>query len=170
MTGLSPPSEPSPTCSIITKTKSACSWPRPNTAIEWADDSAHPDTIFAASVEAFRGKQLDANNFVAFLNAFGANPEPQASGLELKVIKDENLTGVLLKIRLLSGKAPTQEWNFNKWITLDGKTIHRSGGGDLVGRYSEAGSAVNFTEAVATALAARPETPFEIWFHISASH
>ena len=140
------------------------------TAIEWADNSAKPSTYFEKSVEAFRGKPLDAKFFVAFLDDFGAAPELQASGLELEAVKDENLTGVLLKIRLLPGTAPThsQIWDFSKRVVLDGKTIHRSGGGDLGGRDSQAGSSVNFTESVAKALAASPKTPFEIWFHIAA--
>ena len=140
------------------------------TAIEWADNSAKPSTNFAASVEAFHGMPLDAKKLVAFLDAFGANPEPQASGLELEAVKDENLTGVLLKIRLLPGTSPTdsQIWDFDKRIVLDGKTLNRSGGGDLVGPYFDAGSSVNFTEDVAKVLAAGPETPFEIWFHLAA--
>ena len=140
------------------------------TAIAWADNSAKPGTNFAASVEAFRGKPLDAKKLVAFLDGFGAMPEPQASGLELEAVKDENLTGVLLKICLLPGTAPknSQSWDFSKRVVLDGKTLNRSGGGDSVGPYFNAGSSVNFTEDVARALAARPETPFEICFHLAS--
>ena len=139
------------------------------TAIEWEGNSAKPSANFAASVAAFRGKPLDAKKLIAFLDGFGANPEPQASGLELEAVKDENLTGVLLKICLLPGTAPknSQSWDFSKRVVLDGKTLSRSGGGDSVGQYSQAGSSGNFTESVAEALAAGPETPFEIWFHLA---
>lgn len=140
------------------------------TAIEWATNSAKPSTNFAASVEAFRDKPLDAKKFVAFLDDYGINPEPQASGLELKITKDVNLTGVMMKIRLLPGKLPRnlQLWDFDKQILIDGKTIHSSGGGSLTRQYFDAGSAVNFTEGVEKALAAKPEMPFEIRFHVAA--
>ena len=77
------------------------------TSIEWATNSAKPDTNFLANVVEFRGKPLDAAKLVALLDHFGAKPEPNASGLELKITKDVNLTGVRMWIRLLPGVAPT---------------------------------------------------------------
>lgn len=134
------------------------------TAIEWATNSVKPGTNFAASVEAFRSQLLDAKKLVAFLDGYGTNPEPQASGLELRITKDEDLTGVVMKIRLLPGTPPwnSRAWDFDSWVIIDGKTIHHSGGGFI------SGSSGDFTEDVAKALAAGPQTPFAIRFHLVA--
>jgi hypothetical protein len=140
------------------------------TAIEWAKDSAKPSPDFAARVDAFRGKLLDTNHLVAFLSALGKNPEPQCSGVEFEAIKADDLTGVRLTIRLLPGTPPTerQGWNFDRRITLGRKTLERTGGGDSVGKYSQAGSSGWFPDTLSKILAAEPETPFEIWFQIKA--
>jgi hypothetical protein len=134
------------------------------TAIEWATNSAKPGTNFAASVEAFRGQPLDAKKLVAFLDGYGINPEPQASGIELKITKDEDLTGVMMKIRLLPGTLPRNPrlWDYGSWVIIDGKTIHHQGGGFIPA------SSGDFTEGVAKALAAKPETPFAIRFNLAA--
>ena len=75
-----------------------------------------------------------------------------------------------MKIRLLPGTPPwySRAWDFDKQITIDGKTIHGSGGESPAGQHFDAGSAVNFKEGVEKALVAKPETPFAIRFHLVA--
>ena len=139
------------------------------TSINWADDSAKPSTNFVAGVNEFQGKPLDAKKLVAFLDSYGANPEQLAAGVELTITKDEDMTGVTMKIRLLRGYVPwnLQLWDFEKYIIIDGKTIYHTGGGSSVGQYFDAGSSGNFAEYVEKALAAGPETSFEIRFHLT---
>ena len=141
------------------------------TSIEWATDSAKPGADFTARIEAFRDKLLDTNHLVAFLSALGTNPEPQCSGIEFKAVKDDDLTGVKFTIRLLPGTPPDsgrQSWNFDRRITLGRKTLERTGGSDIAGKYSRAGSSGWFPDTLSKILAADPETPFEIWFQLKA--
>jgi hypothetical protein len=138
------------------------------TAIEWAADSAKPEAVFAARVEAFRDKLLDTNTLVPFLAALATHPEPQFSGLVFKANKDEDLTGVRFKISLLAGTPPAEgkEWDFASGVILNRKNLEGRGGQDLVGKYSTAATD-GFPEAVAKALAAAPETPYEINFRLA---
>jgi hypothetical protein len=50
-------------------------------------------------------------------------------------------------------------------VTVGGKALEGTAGGDTAGKYSSA-AAGNFPTAVAKALAAEPETPFEINFRL----
>jgi hypothetical protein len=137
------------------------------TAIEWTEDSAKPSPGFAARVDAFQNKLLDTNSLVAFLAALGTHPEPDFSGIKFKAVKDRDLTGVRFTIRLLPGTPPPQGqgWSFGRGVTVGGKALEGTAGGDTAGKYSSA-AAGNFPTAVAKALAAEPETSFEINFRL----
>ena len=143
------------------------------TAIEWETNSATPEPGFAAKVEEFRGKPLTAQNLTAFLSGYGTHPEPRTSGLAVTITRDEDLTGMRFSIRLTAGIPPrdsAESWNFNRRIILASKTTHQTGGGDIAGRYSGAGSDNSFVRDLTTALRADPRTALAIWFSFKAPY
>lgn len=74
------------------------------TAIEWARDSAKPDAAMEARIDALKDKPLDADTFVDVLTSFAANPVYGAGGLDLRAIRNEDLTGVVIRARLMAGE------------------------------------------------------------------
>ena len=134
------------------------------TAVEWAENSAKPSVDFAALVDSFRNKPLEISKLVSLLAGFAAKPDTQTSGIEFKAIKDEDLTGVLITVRLLRGTPPTesQGWDVNERVTLGRKSLHGSSGSGILSAYSATNQWDDFAEAAAKALAAEPKMPFEI--------
>jgi hypothetical protein len=134
------------------------------TTVEWAESSAKPSADFTARVDGFRNKPLEVGKLISLFAGFAAKPEPQASGIEFKAIKDEDLTGVLVTVRLLPGTPPTesQGWHVNERVTLGRKSLHGSSGSGILSAYSATNEWDDFAEAVAKALAAEPKMSFEI--------
>jgi len=134
------------------------------TAVKWTKNGVQPSRDLNARIDAFKNKPLEVNKIVALLTGFAAKSEPKASGIEFKAIKGEDLTGVLLMVRLLPGAPPTesQGWSVNERVTLGRNNIHGSSGGGTLDAYSTISHWDDFAEAASKALAAEPKTPFEI--------
>jgi len=143
------------------------------TAIKWTPDTVKPTDVFAAQVEAFKDKFLVATNFVDLITSYGAKPAPHTAGLVLKARKDSDLTGIILSVRLLPGKPPTdgQHWkriNISQHVTLGQKNLceaYSSGDGEGIETDSSSSSAsiwTDFREAATAAITGPPETPFVI--------
>jgi hypothetical protein len=140
------------------------------TGIDWAEHSVKPGASFAEAVNALKDKPLEPNELAAFFAHFAGKPQPDTSGVEFKAIKDEDLTGVLLTLRLLPGTPPTksQGWNVHERVTLGRKSLLGSSGNGILGSYSNLHHWNDFADAVAKAVAAAPETPFEISVGLTA--
>lgn len=116
---------------------------------------------------AFKNTGLTADGLVGFLVGFAVKPE--GKGIEVSAVKNEDLSGVLLVIRLLPG---TQNNSESKCVTserviVSGKSIYGSGGGGTPEAYSDPKQWKDFSNAVTKALATGAETPFEISVRIA---
>ena len=76
--------------------------------IEWSPDTIPPREAFASRISSFRSKILDADDLAHLLWEFINRPETNAHGLQLEAIKDEDLTGVRLIVKLFHDKP---HWN-----------------------------------------------------------
>ena len=134
------------------------------TAIEWADGSMQPTNALAQHLEALKGKPLQTTNFITLLMEFAADPQPAGAGLELKAIKDEDMTGVRILVRFFPIHTPSPDllWWRGQRVTL--------GPEDLLGTYSKAtlescakpDAWKPLAQDIPRALAAPPATPFII--------
>ncbi|HEY1788211.1 MAG TPA: hypothetical protein VGJ73_08660 [Verrucomicrobiae bacterium] len=137
------------------------------TDIECEDGGVKPSDEFTHSIAAFKGKHLDAPQIIGLLTHYVVMPEPQTSGLQFRAIKDDDLTGVRLLIRLLPTRQLTNsdDYNVGDDVTLGRKCLFSSGEGS--GAYFGMTSAWgDFANAVNQALAGRSEVPFEIGVRI----
>jgi hypothetical protein len=140
------------------------------TRIEWSPEGAKPEPPFESRVASLKGKRLNQEDLVKLFTDFARRPQPGTAGLEFKAIKDEDLTGVRLVIKLIPGAPPTEEqgWNVNERVILGRKSLHGSSGGGTLEVYSATSQWEDFAEAIKQALTGTPETPFEISVRILA--
>ncbi len=101
---------------------------------------------------------------------FVRRPGSEAAGLEFKAIKDDDLTGVRLAIKLIPGANPTeaQGWDVNERVVLGRKSLHSSNGSGTLEAYAAIRQWEDFGAAVKQAVAAPPQTPFEISVRLQA--
>ena len=138
--------------------------------IEWGTGSVQPSKAFASRLSEFKGELLDSEKLVRLIANFAAHPERGTSGLELKAIKDDDLTGVRIVAKLLSPNADSAKtgWHCNERVILGRKTLQSSSGTGIVEAYAEVKEWEDFRDAVIQALAGEAETPFEISVRLSA--
>ena len=135
--------------------------------IEWADGGVKPEKSFETRVSKLKGKRLDSEDIVGLLIAFARKPGPGTAGIEIEAVKDEDLTGVRLILRLTAGGSSVTQWNLSRRVLLKGESISsNSGGGSLEG-FSDWDDWSDFQDSVEKALAAPPEAPFEISVRIT---
>ncbi len=140
------------------------------TAIDWAPDSAVPSETFLKAITDLKDKPLDPGDLVGLLTAFARQPATNAAGLELTAIKDADLMGVRVVVRLVPGKPPTesQGWDVNQRVVLGDEGLHGSSGGGILEAYNKAKDWEDLAQAARQAIAGPPETPFEISARIAA--
>ena len=139
-------------------------------AIEWEAGSAKPSDAFAARIEAMRGNLLSATNLTRVLGYYVTQPEPGTEGLTLSARKDNDSSGVVLKICLLPASAANYNPKFSITdnVTIADKVAYGISGGAKPGKedesfYGENGVIWNdFIKAINTAINSSPETPFVI--------
>jgi len=139
-------------------------------AIEWEAGSVKPSDAFAARIEAFRGKLLLATNFTRVLGYYVTQPEPGTEGLTLSARKEDDSSGVILKICLLpaSPANETPKFAITDDVIIADKGIYGISGGAKPGNedegfYGEDGVIwKDFIKAINTAITSSPETPFVI--------
>jgi hypothetical protein len=135
------------------------------TTVEWAEDGVKPDKEFVDHVESLKGKQITASDIVGILTAYTAKPTPGTGGIQMRVRKDEDLTGVSISLRLLAGVAPGRghAWkSVDQSGSLGQKAILGTFGEMFVDYSQEAGRWDYLTRAANQAIAGAPETPFII--------
>jgi hypothetical protein len=101
------------------------------TNVEWSAEGVKPEPAFELRVSGLKGRNLNQEDLVSLFTDFARRPPLGTSGLEFKAMKDEDLTGVRLILKLTPGSAPTEEqgWNFNERVTLGRKSLHGSESG-----------------------------------------
>ena len=115
-------------------------------AIEWAEGGVAPDKDFADRVEALKDKLITPGDIVGVLTAYTSKPAGGTGGIQLRVRKDEDLTGVTISVGCwpasrrdearngsrcnrvqLSAKKPCWECSVGcSWITLKKREDGRS--------------------------------------------
>jgi hypothetical protein len=132
------------------------------TLIEWSPDTIPPNAAFAARISAFKGNALDADDLAHLLWEFVNRPETNARGLQLKAIKDEDLTGVRLSVKLFHDKSPgtIRYWKQCDKISLQRNVLANSNMAGIPSSYSQPDS--SFRDKAKLAIAGEPEAPFEI--------
>lgn len=138
------------------------------TEIGWDDGSAKPSDEFAREVEAFKGKPLDASQVLGLLTHYVAAPEPHAPEVQFSAIKDEDLTGVRLLIRLVPGVTAKNpgKCDVAESGRLGGTSLLGSFGGGDRDYYTKNEGWSSLADAINEALRGSPETPFEIGVQI----
>jgi hypothetical protein len=139
-------------------------------AIEWEAGSAKPSDAFAARIEAMRGKLLSATNFTRVLGYYVTQPEPGTEGLTLSARKDNDSSGVVLKICLLPASTANYNPKFSITdnVTIADKVAYGISGSAKPGKEDEAfygengGIWEDFIKAINTAIGSSAETPFVI--------
>jgi hypothetical protein len=131
------------------------------TVIEW-EGATNVPSLFSEKIAAIKGQKLTAPKFVELLTTFANAPGTNASGLVLQARKDDDLTGVLISLRLLSGihPAPNTSLRINQRVTLGGDNLLSSAGGGSFEHYASPKGWEDFAQAANKALAAPPTTPF----------
>ena len=139
--------------------------------VEWATNSATPDPAFAAALDRLKGHRLAATSLVTMLSSFAAHRADNAGGLELNVIKDDDLTGVRIVARLvpIGTRHSRANCSCNESVRLGRKGLLASSGGGIWESFSKEKDWHEFGEAVTKALAGPPETPVEIDVSIEES-
>jgi len=139
------------------------------TTIQWEEESEKQAPMFAARITALHSQDLIATNFIELLTGFAATPIPNTSGLILRALKDDDLMGVLIIVRLLPGTPlnPKSALQVNQRVTLGARTLRSSSGGGSFEHYASWDGWQDFAEAATEALAAPPKTPFVISAKIS---
>jgi hypothetical protein len=140
------------------------------TSVEWATNSAQPGKDLAAKIDHLKNRRLNPGDVVSLLSYFADRPEPNSSGIEMRLEKDGDLTGVGLFIRLIPGVAPqTSDWGVNMLVILGHKNLHDSAGQGTISAYTKPEQWQDFADAIEQAVVGSPETPFEISASIRAS-
>jgi hypothetical protein len=135
------------------------------TLVEWSPESAKPSDSFAARVGSLKDKLLRAEDLIGLITNFAGNPELGASGLKIKAVKDEDLTGVCLTFTLLPGPGRVTDWQWAERVKFGPDNINSSGGTGNPDSYGSYG----LVEAVQKVTTGPPETPFEINMEMKAS-
>lgn len=142
------------------------------TVVEWSPDTIPPNEPFASRISSFIGKALDADDLAHLLWEFINRPETNAHGLQLKAIKDEDLTGVRLIVKLFHDKPPgtIRYWKQCDKISLRRNVLENSNGAAIPGFYSQPGSWSSFRDKVKQVIAGEPDAPFEISVRLEAKN
>ena len=141
-------------------------------AVEWAEGGVAPDKDFADRVKALKDKLITPGDIVGVLTSYTSKPVAGTGGIQLRVRKDEDLTGVTISVRLLAGVAPGrgQDWKaVQQSATLGQKALLGMFGGMFVDYSQEARRWEELTRAAKQAIAAPPKTPFFIYVGLSGT-
>jgi len=134
------------------------------TSIEWSAEGPKPQAQFESRLASLKGKNLNQEDLIALFTDFTARPQADTSGLEFKAIKNEDLTGVRLMLKLRPGSPPTpqQGWDVNTSVTLGRKSLYNSSGSGTLDVYSSKDRWEDLQDAIKQAVDGAPDTPFII--------
>lgn len=141
-------------------------------AVEWAEGGVEPDKGFAGQIEALKDKLITAGDVVGILTAYATKPVAGTGGIQLRVRKDEDLTGVTISVRLLAGLAPQrgQNWkSVQQTATLGQKALLGMFGEMFMDYSQEAGRWQELTRAANQAIAGPAATPFFIYVGLAGA-
>jgi len=142
------------------------------TLIEWSPDTIPPHEAFASRISGFKDKVLDADDLGHLFWEFRNRPESNAHGLQLKAIKDEDLSGVRLIVKLFRDASPTEirYWKQCDKISLGGSVLDNNNVSAITQLFSQPSSFSSFRDNAKRAIASEPKVPFEISVRLEAEN
>jgi hypothetical protein len=72
-------------------------------AIEWEPDSAKPSPALQSKLDKFKGRKMTARALTEFVIAYANSPVPATKGLRVRVTRDGDGTGVVMRLGLEHG-------------------------------------------------------------------
>jgi hypothetical protein len=132
-----------------------------------AEGPVKPDAELANLLKDAKGKPLTSQMLVEILHRVAWQRPSGSTGIRLRAIRDDDLTGVTLSVELLttrSSRDGTQPgWGQSERVEVAGKHVLTGGSGFWSNDYAREPNAYQgFTKAADEALAAPPDHPFLI--------
>ncbi|WP_395743060.1 hypothetical protein [Prosthecobacter sp.] len=122
---------------------------------------------------ALRDSPFGPKTISALLIRFASEETPGIRGLRIEALREDDLTGVELHLRIEPGKYPAENgpgWNTRHSGQIGAKFLSSSGGSCSFSSASEAAAWDDFEEQLTQALKSPPATSFEFSAGLKASH
>lgn len=134
------------------------------TLIEWAENSATCDDAFKAKVSSLLNKPFSSAVFIQLLTTYATSVVPGTIGIEMSSVKDEDLTGVALTVRLIAGDPRQQgdDWGTCQSVVVGRRSIHGSFGSASRESVTDAKGWDDLSKAIGQAVSAAAETPYVV--------
>jgi hypothetical protein len=119
------------------------------------------------SAEALKGKNLEVETLPSICRDFASKETAGIAGITVKAHRDENLTGVVIRLILYEGKYPDKSgWLHSSHLTLGDETLGSSSGSGTREIVQERRGWEDEIELLGKIIKAAPETAFEVEFSV----
>jgi hypothetical protein len=115
-------------------------------------------------IEGFRNKTLTAEALTEMLVTYAASPPAEFSGILVSAVRNEDYTGVCLRVEFTPGvaKSTNDTWETNQSVILGAQALTSLSGGIAMGTNALPRDYSSLSRAVSEAVAAPPDASFEI--------
>jgi hypothetical protein len=135
-------------------------------AVEWEAGSAEPPAALRQKMESFKGRALPATALVEVVTAYAAHPVPGTRGLRLRVTRDGDGTGVIIRAGLTPGEGGTSgeggEYAARQLVFRQKQDVHSDSSTMSRDEAASTKSWHDLKVAAASALASPPREPIGI--------
>lgn len=130
--------------------------------ISFAEGSPEPNETFTRFIDSLKGESLTSEKFIEILLQFTTNIPKGSTGIRVKALRYEDLTGVDLIVKLpthkITARSDHPSWDFNERVIVGNNDIHNS-----FGHSSRVPKTYNnLKKAIDKALSSPPNLPFII--------
>ena len=131
-------------------------------SITWTSDLS-PPAKWSDRISLLHDHLLTTDEVIGLLTQFVQHPATNASGMDLQFVRDDDLTGVSLVVKLLPRNSPGRDWWDTRQRVVQGrKILHSSQAGAVTSIFSQPKGWKDLSNALSTVLTAPPDVPFEI--------
>lgn len=134
--------------------------------ITFAEGSAKPDAKFTRILEDIKGESLTSEKFIRILLHVARDTPKGATGIRIKAVRHEDLTGVDLNVRLPTHKVPSlgepPGWHNNEMVIVGKESILGSYGTSSLGYLRKLDAYDDLKKAIDKAVSSPPNLPFII--------
>ncbi len=134
------------------------------TQIEWSTKEAVHAEALKRLLAGIENQRLGADSFVALCCSLTEQLTHAAGGVSMKLVKDADLTGVRVLARMVPAQRNSTQTalHIQRRVEVGGRELMSSSGVGDAGHFSQPEGWRDFRQNLVTALAASPETAFEI--------
>ena len=134
------------------------------TQVQWTIHHAEPTEALVRLLAPLPDQRLDADRLVNLLCALAAEVTPKVGGVSVKVVKDTDLTGVRVLARMAAAQRSATQTAFHthQRVEVAGRVLTGSSSVGGVENYLKPEGWRDLRKYLNQALAASPETPFEV--------